>query len=203
MIIKPAFLVIMLISILPCYAQENDDFIRVKDLSADFIYDMRYATANNFLKEKVYECADCVLRKEVGEALVKANSYFLKKGYKIKFFDCYRPLDVQKAMWKVLPDGRYVANPNSGSIHNRGGAVDITLTDLQGNELDMGTDFDYFGEKAHFDYSDLPEQIISNRKLLKTGLELFGFQGIRTEWWHYNYSKARQYSLSNFKTNCD
>lgn len=70
----------------------------------------------------------------------------MDKGFKIKFFDCYRPNDVQYKMWAIVPNPQYVANPVKGSIHNKGGAVDITLTTLDGEELDMGTDFDFFGK---------------------------------------------------------
>ena len=87
-----------------------------------------------------------------------------------------------------MPDPRYVANPYSstGSYHNRGGAVDITLVDIQGNELDMGTPFDHFGKESHFDNKNLPEKVIANRILLREGMEMAGFNGIRTEWWHFS-----------------
>ena len=164
---------------------------------------MRYATNNNFLKSTVYECNACLLRKEVARDLVKANDHFMAKGYRIKLFDCYRPLDVQKKMWKILPDARYVANPSRGSIHNRGGAVDLTLVDESGTELDMGTDFDHFGKEAHHDYQNLDPTVIQNRKLLKDGMEKFGFKPISTEWWHYNFRSTRDYPVSNFKTKCN
>ena len=178
------------------------EFVRLQDLDTTFRYDMRYATANNFLKEKVYDCADCVIRREVAEALIKANEYFKSKGYCIVLYDCYRPLDVQKKMWKVLPDSRYVADPARGSIHNRGGAVDLTLADADGVALDMGTDFDHFGEEAHQDYTKLPAQVLNNRQLLKEGMMKNGFSPIDTEWWHYNFVTTKRYEVSNFKTSC-
>lgn len=164
---------------------------------------MRYATSNNFLEQKVYDCTDCLLRKEVAEALIQANKYFMEQGYRIKLFDCYRPLDVQKQMWSILPDSRYVANPEKGSIHNRGGAVDLTLVGLNDKNVDMGTDFDHFGEEAHHNYADLSDSILQNRTILKQGMEKFGFKPISTEWWHYNYDTDKSYSVSNFKTNCN
>jgi len=88
-----------------------------------------YATTNNFLKEKVYECAECYTRAKTARALLAANADFIKAGVKIKFFDCYRPNSVQYKMWKIVPNPQYVANPVKGSIHNKGGAVDITLVD--------------------------------------------------------------------------
>ncbi|WP_109832685.1 M15 family metallopeptidase [Reichenbachiella versicolor] len=183
------------------WSQEGS-FVKLEALDTTFRYDMRYATANNFLKEKVYKCADCIIREEVARSLIQANNYFKTKGLRIKFYDCYRPLDVQKKMWEVMPNSSYVANPKYGSIHNRGGAVDITLVDQAGKELDMGTDFDYFGEKAHHAYSDLPAQVIENRKLLKVGMMKFGFTPIRSEWWHYNFGTAKKYAVSNFQVEC-
>src|SRR6478736_1853786 len=118
-------------------------FVNLKDYSQDFVYDMKYATDDNFLKSKVYDCAECYLRYKTVKALVLANERFMKKGFKIKIFDCYRPLDIQKRMWAIVPNPQYVANPSKGSIHNRGGAVDITLVDFDGKELDMGTSFDF------------------------------------------------------------
>ncbi len=160
----------------PLFFENTSDssFVKMNDLK-DFSFDMRYATTNNFLKEKVYPCANCMVRTEVADALVKANKIFLQKGHHIKFYDCYRPLDVQKKMWAIKPDNRYVANPKGGSIHNRGAAVDMTLVDATGKELDMGTEFDHFGEEAHHSYLKLSKEVLENRKYLKTIMEQCGF----------------------------
>ena len=177
-------------------------FVRLADYSGDFAYDLRYATENNFLKAKVYECAECYTRVKTARALLKANKEFIDKGYKIKFFDCYRPNSVQYKMWKIVPNPQYVANPVKGSIHNKGGAVDITLVTLKGEELDMGTDFDFFGKRAYHDNLDLPQEILDNRLLLKTTMEKHGFWSIRTEWWHYNLSAGSNDKVANFKWDC-
>ncbi|MEM9142902.1 MAG: M15 family metallopeptidase, partial [Bacteroidota bacterium] len=121
----------------------DSTFVRLADFSDGFAFDLRYATQNNFLKEKVYDCAECYVRVKAAKALLKANKDFKEKGVRIKFFDCYRPNAVQFKMWKIVPNPQYVANPEKGSIHNKGGAVDITLETLDGEELDMGTDFDF------------------------------------------------------------
>ncbi|MEP5433412.1 MAG: M15 family metallopeptidase, partial [Flavobacteriaceae bacterium] len=117
-------------------------FVRLADYSDGFAYDLRYATKNNFLKEKVYDCGECYTRAKTVKALLKANEEFKKHGVKIKFYDCYRPNSVQYKMWKIVPNPQYVANPVKGSIHNKGGAVDITLVTLEGEEVKMPTDFD-------------------------------------------------------------
>ena len=177
-------------------------FVRLADFSDAFAYDMRYATKNNFLKEQVYDCAECYTRVKTAKALIKANRDFKKKGVKIKFYDCYRPNSVQYKMWEIVPNPQYVANPVKGSIHNKGGAVDITLVTLKGEELDMGTDFDFFGKRAYHDNLDLPQEILGNRKLLKETMEAHGFWSIRTEWWHYNLSAATNDKVADFKWDC-
>ena len=178
-------------------------FVRLADFSDGFAYDMRYATPNNFLKAKVYDCPECYMRVKTAKALLKANEAFKTKGVKIKFFDCYRPNSVQYKMWEIVSNPQYVANPVKGSIHNKGGAVDITLVTLDGKPLDMGTDFDFFGKKAYHDNVDLPKEILENRKLLKETMEKHGFWSIRTEWWHYNLSSASKDKVADFKWDCD
>ena len=89
------------------YSQQEEaiadtTFVKLKDYSTDFVYDMKYATEDNFLKAKVYDCAECFLRLQTVKALVKANAKFMRKGYRIQLFDCYRPLDIQKRMWKIV-----------------------------------------------------------------------------------------------------
>lgn len=178
-------------------------FVNLKDYSSDFVYDMKYATADNFLKSKVYDCADCYLRFKTAKALIEANQKFNKKGYRIKLFDCYRPLDIQKKMWAIVSNPEFVADPNKGSIHNRGGAVDITLVDEQGKELDMGTTFDFFGPEASHKYGNLTNEIKNNRRLLRRIMTRCGFQVFESEWWHYNLKNSKKNALSNFKWNCD
>ncbi|MGB5608723.1 M15 family metallopeptidase [Eudoraea sp.] len=178
-------------------------FVRLADYSSDFEYDLRYATENNFLKAKVYNCAECYTRAKTAKALIKANNDFIVQGYKIKFYDCYRPNSVQYKMWEIVPNPQYVANPVKGSIHNKGGAVDITLVTLSGDELDMGTDFDFFGKKAYHDNMDLPKEILKNRKVLKETMEKYGFWSVRTEWWHYNLSSASNDRIADFKWECN
>ncbi|MBC5839168.1 M15 family metallopeptidase [Flavobacterium muglaense] len=182
--------------------QNDTAFVNIKAFSKDFVYDMKYATNDNFLKEKVYNCGECLLRLKTVNAIIKANTVFIKKGYRIKFFDCYRPLDIQKKMWSIVSNPKYVADPAKGSIHNRGGAVDITLVDLEGNEVDMGTTFDFFGEKASHNYMMLSKEVIENRKLLKKIMEGAGFVSFDSEWWHYNLKTALKDKVSNTKWDC-
>lgn len=181
----------------------DSTFVAINKIDSTFVYDLKYATTDNFLKEKVYDCDTCLLRYATIKQLQKAHTEFKKLGYRIKFFDCYRPLSIQKKMWKIYPDKRYVADPKKGSNHNRGTAVDITLVDSLGVELEMGTAFDFFGNKAHHVYPYLPKQVLENRKTLKIVMESHGFWSITSEWWHYNLNASYMYGVSDFKTACE
>ena len=213
-----SFLKVIILSILcavsfSCKSQEvqtlvtkesitDTTFVNLKDYSTDFVYDMKYATSDNFLKAKVYDCAECFLRLKTVTALVKANNELMKQGLRIKLFDCYRPLDIQKKMWEIVSNPQYVADPAKGSIHNRGGAVDITLVDKNGNELDMGTAFDFFGVEASHGYTKLPQKVKDNRQLLKKIMTAMDFNSFESEWWHYNLKAGLQDKVSNEKWKC-
>lgn len=178
-------------------------FVKLKDYSADFEYDMKYATEDNFLKSKVYDCAECFLRLKTVNTLIEVNKEFIKRGYRIKLFDCYRPLDIQKKMWKIVSNPEYVADPAKGSIHNRGGAVDITLVDMNGKELDMGTPFDHFGIEASHNYRKVSKKVKKNRHLLKKVMIANYFNSFDSEWWHYNLKSALNDKVSNVKWKCE
>lgn len=177
-------------------------FVNLREFDKDFAYDMKYATDDNFLKAKVYDCAECYLRWSTVKALVEANRAFIKKGYQIKIYDCYRPLTIQKRMWAIVSNPKYVADPAKGSIHNRGGAVDITLVDRNGFELDMGTAFDHFGPEAAHGFRGISSEARKNRKLLKKVMEKAGFKSFDSEWWHYNLSGAASFKVADFVWEC-
>jgi len=178
--------------------------VDIATLSSEFDYEIRYATLNNFIGETLYDCAKCLLQTEVAEALLAANQYFCEKGYKIKLYDCYRPLDVQKKMWAKVPRPTYVANPyGKGSIHNKGAAVDITLVTLEGCYVEMGSDYDFFGRAAHIDNFNFSEEVLAHRKLLIDGMRLQGFNTVRTEWWHYSFRKNWSYPTLNDPLPCE
>ncbi|SFF44832.1 M15 family metallopeptidase [Thermoflexibacter ruber] len=168
---------------------------------SDFMLDIKYATKDNFTKQVLYDCPRAFLRKKVAKDLLNAHKEFKKLGYRIKIFDGYRPHSVQFKMWDLTPDKRYVGNPYKGSMHNRGCAVDLTLVDNNGKELDMGTPYDFFGEEAHITYNKLPEQVLSNRRVLKQVLEKNGFRALSTEWWHFSYNR-NVYNILNIPIPC-
>ncbi|MBA3985381.1 MAG: M15 family metallopeptidase [Flavobacteriales bacterium] len=184
------------------FSQMGEKLVNIETLSSKFLLDIRYATTNNFLKEELYECEACYLLQEVAEAINNANYYFCDRGYIIQFYDCYRPLSVQKRMWAKVPNPIYIADPARGSAHNRGIAVDLTLVKKDGSYIDMGTDYDFFGRKAHTDNFNLPKEILANRKLLQDGLKAFGFATIQSEWWHFSYPKKNSAPLMDAPLSC-
>lgn len=193
---KLAYLAITALALLGCgiaaqtrYATSVTDekLIDLKALAPDVILDLRYATNNNFLKRRLYPKARCLLRPEVAHALAAVAKDLRAQAIKLKVFDCYRPWSVQRQLWAILPDERYVADPAKGSRHNRGAAVDVTLTDSAGKELAMPTGFDDFSERAHRDFFRLPAEQIRNRARLEAIMRRRGFTGLPTEWWHFDY----------------
>ncbi len=133
---------------LPSWAR----LIDIRTVNPNIRLDIRYATTNNFLKRKLYPIAKCALRSSVAQKLALVQTDLEKIGLGLKVYDCYRPFSVTKQMWEFLPDPNYVANPARGSRHNRGAAVDLTLVDRTGKELEMPTPYDDFTKKAHRDY---------------------------------------------------
>lgn len=187
------------LAFLPLHAQQTDwSSITTTQIPLD----MKYATADNFLKEAVYPCAECWLRSETAAAVLKAQAYFLEKGYSLHIWDCYRPRRIQYKMWEIVNNPSYVADPRKGSIHNRGGAVDLTLATLDGELLDMGTDFDYFGPESHREYAQLTPEQKTNRALLQAGMEAAGFVGLPSEWWHYDLQGSKEFPLADFQWEC-
>lgn len=175
-----------------------EGLVDVAKLDPKIQLDIRYATSNNFTHQKVYDSARCELREEVAQKLLEAEHEFERSGLGLKLFDCYRPLSVQKKFWALVPDERYVANPEKGSRHNRGAAVDATLIRLpDGSELPMGTDFDDFSERAHRDYKYLPGEALQNRQMFERVMARHGFTGLPTEWWHYDAAGWERYPIED------
>ncbi len=150
--------------------------------------DIRYATTDNFTKKQIYPCGECWLRDEVAQKILRIH-HDIKKRYSVglKLYDCYRPSPAQQKLWNAVPGKRYVTPPDKGSMHNKGLAVDVTLVNEAGDEIDMGTGYDHFGIEAYHSYDNLPDDVASYRSFLKKLMELHGFTSIMTEWWHYSF----------------
>lgn len=215
---------ILLFMLLPIilYGQVGDDeLVNPKDLIHDIVIDLRYSTPDHsFLNipdigemplPKFYTANECLMVLKLVNALKLAqdslrnirnfdgNSY--PEGIGIKIWDGYRPRAVQYLFWEIFPNSTYIANPSSGSLHNRGGAVDLTLIDLAtGEELEMPTLFDDFSTKASHSYNILPQNVINNRELLRSVLvNVGGLTIYDNEWWHYAVPGASTYPLMDFQ----
>lgn len=176
----------------------NKQMVELKGLDPSFVYDLRYATTNNFMRRLMYPSSTRVtfLRRPAADSLLQALHELKGKGIGIKIFDAYRPYAVTVKFWELVHDERYVANPTRGSGHNRGTAVDLTLIYLKDNtELNMGTGFDNFTDTAHHSFTGLSPEILENRKLLRSTMEKYGFRAFGTEWWHYYLSNQAQYEV--------
>lgn len=169
--------------------------VRALDIDGSLSMDLRYATKDNFTHQRVYPAdAPALLTLDTALKLKKANERFEKDGFRIRVWDAYRPKSVQEIFWNLVPDPRYVADPSKGSVHNRGASVDVTLEDLQGNELEMPTEFDDFSEKASPSYQGSSAKARENMLYLRRIMEESGFTGVSTEWWHFD-DKSRTYPL--------
>ncbi|WP_313032867.1 M15 family metallopeptidase [Massilia alkalitolerans] len=161
--------------------------------------DLRYATPNNFVGRDLYSPFDCAwLHRDAAEALEKVVAWLKQRrpGYTALVLDALRPQRVQQQLWDALEGTglqMYLANPARGSIHSYGMALDITLLDEQGRELDMGTGFDDMTNLSHpaleegfLITGELTDEQVANRRLLREGMLEAGFFGINTEWWHFD-----------------
>lgn len=161
------------------------------------ILNLRYAGKNNFLHERLYSHTNSsYLRLRAVMALAGAQRELNNKKIGLMIWDAYRPYSVTEKMWEQIRDDRYTANPNKGSGHNRGIAVDVTLIDtITKMPLYMGTDFDNFTDTAHHDFKNLPQLALSNRALLRLTMEKHGFKALETEWWHYYLQAGEAFEL--------
>ena len=157
--------------------------------------DISYATADNFTGAPVYARAGCYLHSEAETMLRKAQTYAGVLGYRLKIFDAFRPAEAQWKLWGHTPDPDFLADPRRGSPHSRGVAVDLTLTDANGTELEMGTDFDAFTPLSHHGAMEVSATAQRNRHLLMGLMTTAGWDFYQNEWWHYQLFHSHDYPL--------
>ncbi len=173
--------------------------IDVQNLDPEIQVELKYATNDNFLHADVYgDLEHCYLQKEVARKLIAAQKALCKRkpGWSLLLYDCARPRRVQLRMWNLVKgteQQRYVAPPRMGSMHNYGAAVDLTIVNAEGQSLDMGTPYDFFGDLAQPQYEakfvnegKLSPAQVENRKLLRQVMREAGFISRLDEWWHFN-----------------
>jgi D-alanyl-D-alanine dipeptidase len=173
------------------------DLIDLGTLNNTFKLDIRYATESNFTGKILYSEPKAYLQRDAALALNQAQEMLSDLGLGLVIYDAYRPLAVQKEMWSIKPDRRYVADPKLGSNHNRGMAVDVGLYDLEtGSYLEMPTEFDAFNRKAWANATvGVSEMGRYNRSILKQIMKQCGFKMNTTEWWHFDYKDCRKYPV--------
>lgn len=160
--------------------------------------DIRYATDSNFVGRTVYPEARAFLQEPAAKALLRVHKKLKKQGLGLLIFDGYRPWTITKLFWEVTPEDKrkFVANPEKGSKHNRGCAVDLSLYDLKtGHQVEMPSGFDEFTERASPDYTGGTEQQRANRDVLRKTMEAEGFTVNVNEWWHFDYKDWQDYAI--------
>jgi D-alanyl-D-alanine dipeptidase len=171
----------------------KSDLVDVLAYVPDAVLDVRYATPRNFTGAALYPLPAVFLKRSTAQKLVQAAEKLRQKGFRLKLFDGYRPLSVQKKMWKHSPNRNYVADPAKGSSHNRGAAIDLALTALDGSPIEFSSDFDDFSERSR--HGSGSAAAVKNAKLLRHAMEEAGFRALETEWWHYSDPDGRDWPL--------
>jgi D-alanyl-D-alanine dipeptidase len=187
--------------------------VDVRSRDSSIVVNLKYSSDDNFLCQDLYgDFNDCYLQPDVADKLVTAQQNLKTRFpyYSLIIFDAVRPRSVQALMWDTIAvplseRSKYVSNPRNGSLHNFGAAVDLSIIDENGIELDMGTPYDYFGELAYpreeerlLREGQLSHRQTLNREILRSVMTAAGFRGITTEWWHFN-SCSRDEALIRYK----
>ncbi len=180
-------------------AFKPDDLVELIMLDPSIKLEIRYATAENFTGQILYDQPRAFLVGAAAQALVKAHRRAQADGFGLTIFDGYRPLHVTRKLWDATPPGpkrNYVANPQKGSRHNRGCAVDLSLHDkATGKLVSMPSGYDEFTERAHRDFTDAPADAIANRERLAAYMQAEGFRGMSNEWWHFDFNGWEKFPL--------
>jgi D-alanyl-D-alanine dipeptidase len=176
----------------------NADYRHLSTLAGVRV-DLRYATPDNFAGRDLYSPLDCAyLHRDAADALARSAAWLAreKPAFSLLVLDAMRPQRVQEQLWAVLAGTeleRYLAPPSRGSIHSFGMAVDVTIVDAAGRELDMGTPFDCLDERSHPAFEErllasgaIAGEHVAHRELLRAAMRAGGWQGITTEWWHFD-----------------
>jgi len=180
---------------------QNAGMVNLATFDSSIVLSLRYATTDNFLNINVYHgCTICYVHRTTAAKVKLAQAYIkaIHPKYSIVIYDATRPCCVQQIMWdsahlNIDDKRKFLDNPHNRSLHNYGLAVDCSLCDPSGKEIDMGTTFDYAGEKAYpclenllCAKGSLSQSQIANRKLLRTAMVKAGFSVNPFEWWHFN-----------------
>src|SRR5690348_912272 len=180
----------------------NPDLVELVKLDPSIKLDIRYATSDNFLSTPMYSQARAFLQRPAADALVRANQKLHLEGYGIVIHDAYRPWYVTKMFWDATPSDKkiFVADPASGSKHNRGCAVDLSLYDIKsGQEVSMPSLYDEMTPRAFAEYPGGTVEERQHRSTLRRAMQSEGFLPYPNEWWHFDYKDWKQYPIMNVR----
>ena len=183
-------------------AKRKPDLVDMEsfELNPPFKLDVRYATDNNFVGDILYKSPKAFAQRPAAEEIVKAHKWLNKFGYGLILFDIYRPWHVTKMLWDATPEHQhhFVANPATGSIHNRGGAIDCGIYDLAtGKEIYMVAGFDEMTARSYRDYAGGTSLERWHARLLRTAMQMHRFEIYEYEWWHFNFEDQLEYPVMN------
>lgn len=209
---RTAFLFFFFIAIIKIGAQNIfRDFVNVKDMDSTIVVDLMYAKSDNFTGEKMYDFRDAYLHHKAAKAIKKANALLknINPDLRLVIYDAARPMSVQQKMWnkvKGTSQQNYVSNPaNGGGLHNYGLAVDVSIINISGDTLPMGTIVDALIPLSHIDKERelmnkgmITKEAVRNRLLLRRVMKNAGFYPLRSEWWHFNYT-TRSDAKANYR----
>lgn len=171
---------------------EKGNLVKLVEIDNDFIIYLRYAMTDNFTGQKIYNSGECWIDKNTAEILIKAKNIFKAAGYRVKIWDAYRPISAQAKFWEIMPNSDFVARPPDMNkikkfrpTHMNGLCVDITLTDLDGNDIVMPSEFDDMTERASLECTKTSEKGRKNATYMKEVMERVGFLAYEKEWWHF------------------
>jgi len=178
------------------------DLVELTTLDPGIRLDIRYATSRNFLGTPLYSEARAFLQRPAADALVRVQRALSRDGYGLLVHDAYRPWYVTRLFWDATPVDKhaFVADPATGSRHNRGCAVDLTLYALaDGDAVDMPSLYDEMSERAYPGYAGGTAEQRARRDLLRRRMEAEGFSVYATEWWHFDYHGWPAYAIQNVR----
>jgi D-alanyl-D-alanine dipeptidase len=171
------------------------DLVEITPQSHAVILSLAYATPQNITGKPIYRQAKCYLHRDAEPKLARAIELAKAIGLTLKIFDAYRPTEAQWMLWNHAPNPEFFADPRKGSPHSRGVAVDLTLVDAAGNELEMGTPFDDMTPNAHHGALTVAPAAQRNRAILLGLMSAAGWDFYKNEWWHYQLFNSRSFPL--------
>ena len=168
-------------------SRASEPLVEIATVDPTILIDLRYATPRNVLGHPIYPThARALVRQSVADRLKYAQTYLRARGYGLKIWDAFRPLNAQGALWAFAKSARYVADPENGrALHTWGVAVDATLVDAKGHDVPMPSDLDAFSTEAALHYKGTDPTVQADLNMLLDAMGAAGFKGMSSEWWHF------------------